>query len=342
LGLGLLTAPGSSGRLLAQPAPAAGQATPAEFYQDFRGRRPPRPPLRLAGPDADILVIPEEGGLHITLPANRPPDQRREAVGLQLNTGLTGDFEVTGTYELLSAEEPSQGYGVGVNLMLTTGPELRRMAKVGRFRHPTRGSCYLADFSVKGSPKDLKARDMPTSARTGKLRMVREGPVVRFLVDDDDTLGFHELLQADFGDEPVGIVRFVVNTGTSTAAVDARLVDLKVRYSSLAAEAEPLAGAAAEPVAPPVAKSGGTGWLAVPALAGLVIALTLGVWLYLRQSGRAARVPARAPTPVACPGCGKGLKVKAELAGKKVKCPQCGQGVPIPHAGAGEPGAASR
>jgi WD40 repeat protein/tRNA A-37 threonylcarbamoyl transferase component Bud32 len=31
-----------------------------------------------------------------------------------------------------------------------------------------------------------------------------------------------------------------------------------------------------------------------------------------------------------CPGCGKGLKVKDELAGKKGKCPHCQQGVTIP------------
>ncbi len=33
---------------------------------------------------------------------------------------------------------------------------------------------------------------------------------------------------------------------------------------------------------------------------------------------------------VNCPGCGKALKVKAELAGKKVRCPGCKQAVPVP------------
>jgi phage FluMu protein Com len=35
---------------------------------------------------------------------------------------------------------------------------------------------------------------------------------------------------------------------------------------------------------------------------------------------------------IACAGCGKQLKAKAELAGKKVKCPQCGKAVAIPAA----------
>jgi WD40 repeat protein len=41
---------------------------------------------------------------------------------------------------------------------------------------------------------------------------------------------------------------------------------------------------------------------------------------------------------VACPGCGKKLRAKSELAGKKVKCPQCQQPVPIP-AGPAKPAA---
>jgi hypothetical protein len=32
----------------------------------------------------------------------------------------------------------------------------------------------------------------------------------------------------------------------------------------------------------------------------------------------------------ACPGCGKQLKVKDELAGKKVKCPGCGCVAQVP------------
>ncbi|MCI0684962.1 MAG: hypothetical protein L0Y71_22935 [Gemmataceae bacterium] len=39
-----------------------------------------------------------------------------------------------------------------------------------------------------------------------------------------------------------------------------------------------------------------------------------------------------APTLVtfACPACGRNLKARAELAGKKVKCPQCSQANVVP------------
>jgi WD40 repeat protein len=76
--------------------------------------------------------------------------------------------------------------------------------------------------------------------------------------------------------------------------------------------------------------------------------LAAGLWLHVRRGRRgAAPVPAEAavdapPVVVAvCDGCGKRLKARAALAGKKVKCPGCGQAVRVPETGvsASEPDA---
>jgi RNA polymerase sigma factor (sigma-70 family) len=104
--------------------------------------------------------------------------------------------------------------------------------------------------------------------------------------------------------------------------------------------AEPLPDAADE-AAPP---AGSKRWLAAAVILGLLLTLALAVWLYMRHSRRAGKTPApapvmdkrsepaAAPAPVSfpCPGCGKLLKVRAELAGRKVKCPQCDRAVLIP------------
>jgi RNA polymerase sigma factor (sigma-70 family) len=85
-------------------------------------------------------------------------------------------------------------------------------------------------------------------------------------------------------------------------------------------------------------------WLAALVGTALLLALAVGATLYVLKRRRAPKTPARAekkspPLPVeakaalvavACSGCGKRLKVKAALAGKKVKCPHCGQAVPVP------------
>jgi WD40 repeat protein len=88
-------------------------------------------------------------------------------------------------------------------------------------------------------------------------------------------------------------------------------------------------------VASPQAHSGL--WLAATGLLGLVLGGSLlGGWLFTRR-----RRPTE-PTAVAvpfisfrCPSCGKGLKVKAEWAGKKGKCAHCGKEALVPGAPAG-------
>src|SRR5207253_1019891 len=69
-----------------------------------------------------------------------------------------------------------------------------------------------------------------------------------------------------------------------------------------------------------------------------VLALLLAVWL--RRRGR-RETPAAAAPPMSnslpCPECGKMLRARAELGGKRVKCVQCGRPVLVP--GTAPPGA---
>jgi len=99
-------------------------------------------------------------------------------------------------------------------------------------------------------------------------------------------------------------------------------------------------------------------WIPVSEFVGMLITLAvviaIGVWLRVRENRAAKRLAdepvldtpieeeepiidtaieePQAPPPVAfhCPLCRRGLKAKAELAGKKVKCRQCGKAVLVP------------
>jgi len=86
-------------------------------------------------------------------------------------------------------------------------------------------------------------------------------------------------------------------------------------------------------------------WLIAAEVVALAITVallaSLGLWLYVRQrrqkeqpldgstSGNVATT-AVALVSVPCASCGKTLKAKAQLAGKKVKCPECGKVVLVP------------
>jgi hypothetical protein len=52
--------------------------------------------------------------------------------------------------------------------------------------------------------------------------------------------------------------------------------------------------------------------------------------LWNLADGKEQARSAASPLTLACPGCSKTLRVRSELAGKRVRCPQCGQAVAVP------------
>jgi len=244
----------------------------ADFFQDFRGGRPMLSSLKMVGPDADSVITPEDGGLRITLPATRAVNHPVEVV---TKFSLTGDFEITGSYELLSAGRPAKGYGAGVSLNVATDPGRRKFAKVSRLLRPREGSVHLSEFWTNDPPKDYQVRSVPAEARAGKLRLVRQGSTIRFLAADGTTDDFREIYQRDFGTEELADVRFqVCDSGSPGNAVDARLVDLKVRSDNLTLDNASDATRASE-------HQDRRGWRILSVLA-LLLALALAAWLGVR------------------------------------------------------------
>jgi ribosomal protein S27E len=307
-----------------------GQAPAPDFYHDFRGGRPLPPNLSLFGLDAEEVVKPEDGGLRIT-----PPVDGKQTFGWGVSTQFTlsGDFEVTGTYELLSVEPPVKGKGGGVGVALNVLPNAdpRKFAKVGRFVRAEDGDVYVAQFWNKDPPKDHHWLTVPTETLAGQLRLVRKGSTLHYLVADGPGDDFREIAQWEYGTEDLSMVRFIANNNSSPTALDARLVDLKINCNSLIPHK-----------AFDESKAGLSLALLLGLLVPVLLLIALGAWFYARQRHRAAHgqgpnpAPPAAPVAVECSGCGKDLKVKAELAGRKVRCPQCGQAVLVPASKVGE------
>jgi hypothetical protein len=89
-------------------------------------------------------------------------------------------------------------------------------------------------------------------------------------------------------------------------------------------------------------------WLPAAELLAMILTLAaMGGWFYVRERREpppvtemaVAEVPVPPTRPIAftCDGCGKGLKARAALAGKKVKCPQCSRTLTIPSLQAAAP-----
>ena len=85
--------------------------------------------LRQLKPFGDLSAVvlqSEPQGFRLTLPSKRPD---LGPVGLSLATALRGDFEVTTTFEILKAEEPKTGHGVGVLLAITPAARIGRLVR---------------------------------------------------------------------------------------------------------------------------------------------------------------------------------------------------------------------
>jgi hypothetical protein len=311
-----------------------------DVYQDFRNQGDVVPGLTLVGEHVAKYSTPEPEGLRVTFPVKR---ETVASLGVQGTSEVHGDFEITGTYELFSADVPARATNVvGVNIFIMEGPDGKRHARIGRFNTP-QGHLYGMLFFDAKNPKANAGLRLPTGEKAGQLRLVREGNRLSYQVKDGTTEGrFREVLHADFGTDDLTVVRYVVNTSEEPCAVDARLVDFRIHSGSAAQPA-------ATPATPPP-----RGWWKVWLVLPLALAVPLGVWLAVRRARRARKTPAPAPVtgtptnPAAssaalscrCSGCGKTFRAKAALAGKKLKCPQCGAAVPAPPAPAGEAGRA--
>ncbi|MCI0684303.1 MAG: DUF1583 domain-containing protein [Gemmataceae bacterium] len=306
------------------------KAEEVEVHQDLRDQRPIHPSLRMTGPFVSKYTIREPEGLRVTLPAKR---EKYAPIALQTNFRIPGDFEITATYELFSADAPDSpdkpAAVVGVNIYVVQGDGDRRTARIGRF-NTRRGHVYEIQHTDRTRERPTKMQRFPTQEWAGQFRLVRKGAALHYLVKDAGTGDeFRELFVAEhFGDGDVTVVRCAVNTTEQPCAVDARLIDFRVRSVNLPA-------AVADPT--PREERRGYWWLATAVAIAAVLAGGAAI-AGLRRRRRMRRTagdramseaseqpaaPNHGTVHVPCPACGKRLKVSSTNLGKKVKCPGC-------------------
>jgi Protein of unknown function (DUF1583) len=263
------------------------QPATGNFYHDFRSGKPLPTELTLFGPNAAQVVKSEEGGLHVTPPPN---GQLTGGWGVALKFALTGDFEVTGTYEFLSAAPPLNGAGCGVALNALPVLNGRKFTKLGRFLRMDEGNIYVAEFWNKDQPNTARRTGAPTETRAGKLRLARNGSVMHYLVADTPNGEFREIAAWEFGPEDLSMVRFIVNNNGSPTAVEARLVDLKVTGAQAPLSVNREMPANQETAADPQPKSR-TSLMLMWGLLAAALLIAVGVRVVMRRRVAAIEVP---------------------------------------------------
>lgn len=205
-------------------AAVIGQRPATDFSFDFRGGKPLPQELSLFGPDVEKYAEQELDGLRI-----RPPTAGKisSGWGVVLRFTFTGDFEITGGYEILTMERPTRGTGAGVALNALPSLGSRKLALLGRLRFVGDEQVFTAAATNKDEPGEGQWNSVPAATRAGRLRLKRTGTKLHYLVTDSLDSPFREIAAFEFGGEDLSMVRFVANNSGSPTVVDVRLVDLK-------------------------------------------------------------------------------------------------------------------
>jgi Protein of unknown function (DUF1583) len=316
----------------------------ARFHQDLRGPDPNNPLLQMIGAG----VVWEPAGARITIPTGAG----EKSAGIRSRFKIRGDFEITASYEILKADIPTKGYGVGVGIYAAINPKTNDAVTLSRRTLLKGETRFTSNRMLRGAGKPDKLGYLPSKELSGKLRLKRVGEMISSLVADGDNAEFVLVDKVKFDSADIRYFQIGADGGNSPAGLDVRFFDLTVRAETLldlddrplgepAANAPALApdAAAAQQAAAPNHL-----WLIVVLVLGLgfilLLPLGVGAWLFLRRGAAPssqptsdlAEKPATAAVFVPCSACGKKLKVKAEMAGKKVKCTECGKPVIVPGA----------
>lgn len=240
-----------------------------EFQCGFGGGEL-HPALNSFGPDVSRAMNSDSGGLRITLAADR---QDKAAVGVEPRFGISGDFEITLRYELVSVDTPSTGMGAGIKVWGKIDSD-RFQAMTLAHMVPSEGS---SKFSAIYTQEDrrrkshFKTRKVDTKAKHGTLRLARTGSELAFAVAEGDGETFQELQRVQASTGEVLSLRASATTSGDPCGLSIRLIDLRIR-------AEDLPGKAVK-----LKRNGSSRWLVVW-LVGIAAAGAGGFFLWRYRS----------------------------------------------------------
>jgi serine protease Do len=209
---------------------------PARFHQDFRAADYRGETLLPLGAGE---VYRDDKGLRIIFPTGR--GKLRDS-GVFTTFSVRGDFEVTMSFEILKADQPKDGRGVGP--LLYAGNQTENDAVVlARRLLPDGKAVFVADRVQHVQGKSThQIKNLPSTATTGKLRLERQGATVRYCVCEGDNPEFVTVAEVDFGKADVYAIQVVGSTGGSDGGLDLRLFEFTVRAEDLPGLSDPPGG----------------------------------------------------------------------------------------------------
>ncbi len=210
---------------------------PQEHYHSFKGNPAMAAGWEFHGPGAAECVQFEREGLRVTLPAGR--EGVRPGVGLQTGFSVKGDFEITMSFEILKAPVPADLGKDGTRLSLaivkdtphkgTAHVEAATLSRSTSAKNATIFVTWMRRRNAADDADDTKSKIYPSTATSGRLRLVRSGAELFYLKAEGADDKFKVLTKFSFGAEDLQRVEIVGATGGDKASLDARITDIHIR-----------------------------------------------------------------------------------------------------------------
>lgn len=171
------------------------------------------------------LIEPRRDGLLFNLPARH----QLTAVGISPRFQISGDFEITASYAVPAWKNPKSGYGMGPSMYLRMHDEKESAAMIGRLLRPENKHVFSTSLSttVEGKRKyDVKLVD--AKQNSGKLKLIRTGSQLKFLVSDGPGDEFRELREVELGTADVDLLRLGAQQSDVDTPVQVLWKDLSI------------------------------------------------------------------------------------------------------------------
>jgi serine/threonine protein kinase len=270
---------------------SAGGTSPSEdrfragYWCDFRDGRYDYRWLHLEpnGP-LTALAKPDRRGFRIQI----PPRTDCRGIGAFTLFGIRGDFEVTASFEILRADRPKDGGGVGPELYLRGGDGWGNYLSLARLMRTAEAQPQILVAWAERVDGEIQYHgdQKKTDLKSGSFRITRVGSTVRYFVapraGDDfrkDTDNFREFAQHEFGTKDIDTVRLMAQVNNSDAGLDVIWKDLEIRAEALPGLDD---GGASD-------SRGWSSWWSLPAILAVIVA---GAAWWSGPRRRAGKAPA--------------------------------------------------
>jgi hypothetical protein len=233
----------SLGAVYAMPRPRPPELQDM-LAHDFRGEKLLPEGLTYYNDGDSDFIKTEPDGTRITLPLGY--QHPWGGVGFQMKRQFSGDFEVTATVEILRADVPRAGFGVGAAVRIekvgypnTGSPGTAAASTLARIVKPGGDQVASWDIHYAAHPGEqliYAAGGAPCSDSSGRLRLRRVGTMIYYEWARGATGdNFEEIDKREFGLEDVARVRLTALNGQQRIPVDVRLLDLRIRCGAATA-----------------------------------------------------------------------------------------------------------